>query len=122
MKDDLDLGVGEHRAEAAEVGHLERVHDQRALARGQLQQVDPVAVAVKAGRLGVHGQLTTRGKLGQEAIEALLLLHEEHVFADGVAHRSNLVRMRAKCNLLRIIILGGLAQSFSLGTTSVSPR
>ena len=32
------------------------------LARGELQQVDPVAVAMEARRLGVHGQLPGRGE------------------------------------------------------------
>jgi hypothetical protein len=56
VEDDLDPGIGQELADRRETAGRERVHDHRLAARRDLEQVDPVEVAVKARRLGIHRQ------------------------------------------------------------------
>ena len=75
----LDPRIGEHGPDRGEIGDGEGI-DQRGPVRGRdLDEVDPVAVAVKAGRLRVHGdarlpsdrgdQLGERGRRGDVAVQ-----------------------------------------------------
>ena len=87
----LDAPVGEHRAEGGEIGDGEGIDQRRAVRGRDLDEVDPVAVAVKAGRLRIHGDAGNTPHCGDQLGEALRLrdvtIHAGSAYS-GLASRS----------------------------------
>ena len=76
VKDDFDPRVGEQRGKSLEALNGQRIDDGGALSRRNLQEIDPVFVAVEAGGFRVHGEERFVGKGTEKFIEGGLAGHD----------------------------------------------
>jgi hypothetical protein len=83
VKNDLDVGVGQHRGQGGEAAYGQRVYYRGFPAGRELQEVDPVAIAVKTRRFGIDGE------------EWLVLESLEETFEVGLALNQADARVRA---------------------------
>src|SRR5258707_1025214 len=69
VKDDFDVRTGEEIADSRRSTDREWVDDGVTVARGELQQVDAIYKAMKAGPLRVEGELADAGDLARETVD-----------------------------------------------------